>query len=109
MAQSQSFTTLTMKAFENVVGKGKKKRQVPAFSLFPMMFSILLKTTFNFWVTFILSSANAFNLNWAKLKAFADDKSDVTRIFSFSQNVSKDLFCGSLKVRVVCYRVKALN
>ena len=37
------------------------------FSPFPMMFSTLPKTNFNFSVTFILSSTNAFNA-WSSLK-----------------------------------------
>ena len=31
------------------------------------MFSTLLKTNFIFWVTFILSSANDFNLDWSTI------------------------------------------
>ena len=38
----------------------------PAFSAFPTMFSTLFKWNFNFSVTFILTSANAFNLDQFK-------------------------------------------
>ena len=40
----------------------RRKCWLPAFSSFPTMFSTLSKTKFNFSVTFILSSANAFSL-----------------------------------------------
>ena len=43
---------------ENIVGKEENA----AFSPFPTMFSTLPNTNFNFSVTFILSSANVFNL-----------------------------------------------
>ena len=43
------------------------KRRKPAFSPFPTMFSVLLKPNFNSCVTFILSSANAVNLDMSKI------------------------------------------
>ena len=46
---------------------------LPAFSPFPTMFSTLLKTSFNFAVTFILSSANAFNLDKSKILSFGKE------------------------------------
>ena len=78
--------TLKEKTFENIVEKGEN-----AVSPFPTMFSTLPKTSFNFSFKFILSSANAFNLDqskillcgkelnnrilkWSKLKAFANNK-----------------------------------
>ena len=39
-------------------------------SVWKTMFSTLLKTNFNFWVTFILLSANAFNLDQPKILLF---------------------------------------
>ena len=40
---------------------------VENFSPFPTMFSTLPDAVFSFWVTFILSSANAFNLDQSKM------------------------------------------
>ena len=34
------------------------------------MFSTILKANFDIWVTSILSSANAFNLDWSKIFSF---------------------------------------
>ena len=52
---------------EGLENRGKKtKCCLPAFSRFPTIISTLEKTNVNFSVTFILSSANAFNLD--KLK-----------------------------------------
>ena len=48
------------KAFEKV-GKGENAGKQD-FLLFPQCFFILVETNFNFLVTFILSSANPFNL-----------------------------------------------
>ena len=56
--QSRLLKTQGKKPCENIVGKG-------AFSSFPTMFSTLSKTKINILVTFILSSANAFNLDWS--------------------------------------------
>ena len=53
-------TCLGKKPFQNIVGKGEIWQ--PAFSPFPTMFSTLSKTEIIIYVTFILSSANAFNL-----------------------------------------------
>ena len=36
------------------------------------MSSILLKTNFHFWVTFILLSVNTFNLDWSKILLFGE-------------------------------------
>ena len=72
--------TLYEKLFENIMGKGENagyqqflssnvfcpsqdKFQIP----FPTMFSTLPKANFSFWVRFILSSANLFNLTRAKI------------------------------------------
>ena len=45
----------------------RRKCWSPAFSLFPTMFSTLSKTNLNFWVTFILSSANVLSLAESKM------------------------------------------
>ena len=45
----------------------KRKCWYAAFSPFPTMFSTLPKRTFDFLVTFILSSANPFNLDQPKI------------------------------------------
>ena len=69
--------------WKNIIcsGKGKKhsgnsekeKMLVTAFPPFPTMFSNLSKTNFKFWVTFILSSANALNLDQSKLLLFGKE------------------------------------
>ena len=49
---------------EGLENRGKtRKCWLPAFSPFPTIISTLPKTNFNFSVTFILSSPNAFNLD----------------------------------------------
>ena len=37
------------------------------------MFSAHPNTNFNFWITFILSSANAFNLDYSKILSFGKE------------------------------------
>ena len=60
-----------MKPFENVVGKGENAGNAGnQHSRFPTMFSTHPKINFNFSVTFILSSANAFNLDQLKYLSF---------------------------------------
>ena len=54
--------TLRKKAFENIVGNGENAG-TPAFSPFPACFSTLPDSNFSLWVTFILLSANALNLD----------------------------------------------
>ena len=56
--QSRLFTTLTKRSFENVMGIGENAGN--------QHFSTLPKTNSNFTVTFILSSASAFNLYLSK-------------------------------------------
>ena len=56
--QSRLLTTLKEMAFENIVGKGKKKKS----RLFPTMFSTLSNTEILILPAFNLLSANAFNL-----------------------------------------------
>ena len=43
---------------------------VPAFSPFPTMLSTLPKIDFNFWVTFILLSANTSSFDWSRILLF---------------------------------------
>ena len=52
---------LGMRPFENIVGKGENGGN-QHFLLFPTMFSTLPKPNFYFPFTFILLSANAFDL-----------------------------------------------
>ena len=70
--KSRLLTTLRKITFENIVGK---KCWLPAFFPFSMIFSNLLKTNLNFWVTFILSSANAFNLDQSNILSFGKELS----------------------------------
>ena len=72
---NHTITTLTT-PFEKIVGKGENAGN-QHFLLFPQCFLTLPKTNFNFSVTFILPSANAFNL-------------DQTRILSFGQYEMKE-------------------
>ena len=60
------------KTFENIVGKGENAGN-QHFLLFPTMFSTIHKINFNFWVTFILSSANPFNLDWYTILLFGKE------------------------------------
>ena len=60
------------KAFWKHCGK-RRKCWSPAFSPFPTMFSTLPKTNFNFSFTFVLSSANTFNLEQPKKIPFGED------------------------------------
>ena len=48
--------------FENIVWKGENAGH-QYFLLFPRFFSTIFNLNFNFSVTFILSSANAFNFD----------------------------------------------
>ena len=82
-----------------MVGKGENAGN-QYFSSFLTVFSTLPKTSFNFSVTFILSSANSSNsdqskifslgkendkiLVWYKLEAFADDKLKFAQIMNLS-------------------------
>ena len=54
--------TQRKKSFENIVGKAENAGN-QHFLLFPKMFSTLPNPNFNFSVSFILSPANAFNLD----------------------------------------------
>ena len=58
-----------MKPFENIVGKGENAGN-HHFLHFPTIFSTRPNTDFNFSVTFILWSANAFNLDQFKKLLF---------------------------------------
>ena len=60
--KSWLLTTLNKRPFENIVGKGENAGN-QRFLLFFTMFSTLPNVNFNLGVTFILLSANAFNLD----------------------------------------------
>ena len=62
-----TFNDPETEGFENVVGK---KMKMLVFSPFPTMFSTLPKPNLNISFTFILSSANAFNLDQSKILSF---------------------------------------
>ena len=51
------------------------------------MFSILSRTNFAIWITFNLSSVNAFNLDWSKILSFGK------KILSFGKEL-KGNFCA---------------
>ena len=57
-----TFNDPEKEGLENIKGK-REKCWLPAFSTFPTIIFTLAKTNFNFSVTFILSSPNAFNLD----------------------------------------------
>ena len=58
--------TLKKVAFENILGKGENAGN-QHFLLFPKCFLPFPKTNCNFSVTFILLSANVFNLDYSKI------------------------------------------
>ena len=64
------YMTLKKKPFENIAGKGENAVNFTNIFSFSTLFSILAKTTFNFPVTFELSSANGFNLDQSKNLSF---------------------------------------
>ena len=57
--------------FKNIVGKGKKL--VTTFLLFLQCFFFLSKRKCNFCVSFLLSSANASNLDQSKILLFGKE------------------------------------
>ena len=61
--------TLKKKPFENIMGIGENAGN-QHFLLFPQYFITLPNTKFNFFLAFILSSANAFNLDQSKILLF---------------------------------------
>ena len=58
--------------FQNIMGKGESAGN-QHFLLSPTMFSTLPRTSLNFWVAFILSSANAFKLDKSKNFSFGKE------------------------------------
>ena len=61
------------RAFENIEGKEENAGD-QHFLLFPQCFLPFSKQTKNFFlVTFILSSANTFNLDWSKIQWFGKE------------------------------------
>ena len=59
--------------------KKRIKCCLPAFSPFPIMFSNPLKANLTFWVTFILSSAIASNLDKSKSSLFGKELNQITK------------------------------
>ena len=59
---------------------GEKERINQHFLLFPTMFSTLPKSNFNFWFTFILSSANAFNFDQSKILSFGKELTEMGQV-----------------------------
>ena len=58
---------LRQNAFENIMGKEENAGN-QHFLLFPKYFLLFKKNpNFNFWITFILPSANVFNLDWSTI------------------------------------------
>ena len=64
--------TLKKKPFENIMGKDENAGN-QHFLLFPLCFSALPKTNFNFSVTFLLSSTNAFKFDQSKNTSFGKE------------------------------------
>ena len=93
----QTFNNPKNVSFRKHCGK-RRKCWLPAFSPFPTMFCSLLKTNFIFFlVTFILLSANAFNLDCSDLsfaKELRDMKPGFLSCCFFSlENLKKKLTC----------------
>ena len=70
-----SCNTLKRKPIENVIGKGENARHQHFLLFLPTVFSSLPKTYFDTSITFILSSANAFNLDQSKNLLFGEELS----------------------------------
>ena len=83
--ESRTFNHLTEEAFWKHSGKRRKCRQL-AFSPFPTMFSTFSTTNFTFSITFVLSIANAFKMDWTKIFAFVTELS----YCPFSNNLFKN-------------------
>ena len=75
--------------FENIMGKGKNAGP------FPIMFSTLPKTKFNFSGTYILSSANALKLDQIKILSFGKELSCYNTVPSFNE-LSDRCFCEQI-------------
>ena len=67
---SKLLTTLNEKAFENIVGKGENANN-QHFLIFPQCFLPFPKQAFVFLFKFIMSSANALNLDQSRILSFA--------------------------------------
>ena len=57
-------------AFENIVGKGENAVIQHFFSFSNNAFVPFTQKNFNYWVTFILSTATALNLDLSKILSF---------------------------------------
>ena len=71
------------------------------FLLFPAMFSTLAKTSFNFSNKFILSSANAFNLDQSKILSYGEELIEKQHRESNSNkgNNSRKIYSTTSKIR----------
>ena len=84
-----TFNDLSIKSFEKIMEKGDKC-WLPAFSPFPIMFSLLSRTNFTFSVTFILSSATASKLASSKILLFGKEFNSVfCSVKSLQNDLSK--------------------
>ena len=72
ITQFRLSTTLKIKLFEDNVEKGENASN-QQISPFPTIFLTISETNVNFLVTFILSSANAFNLDQPKNYSFGKE------------------------------------
>ena len=76
-----------MRPFENTVGKGGKGENASHqhFLLFPQCFLPFPYRNFNFSVTSILSSANAFNLDQSEILSFVKELTLYHKIPTFNE------------------------
>ena len=84
--------TLKKKPFENIVGKGENAGN-QHFLLFLQCFLPIPKTIFVFKLNFILSSANAFNLEQSKICRLGKELNHINPfavIFAFKAYVNQD-------------------
>ena len=71
---TELFTRKKKKTFENIVGK--KKMVITGISYFSTNDSTQWQTTVVFWVTFNVSSANAFSFDRRKVLSFVKESTD---------------------------------
>ena len=75
------------------------------FSPFPKMFSTLSETNFNFYVTFILSSAKAFNLDQSKILSFGKGLKQTVHIIDVILNTKQVIKNSSPETEGIFYRL----
>ena len=90
--------TLHRMLFENIMGKGENAGN-QHFLLFPIMFPILSRTKFFVKASFILSSANAFNLDQAKILSFGEELTGTDHTITYP--LSKNNFLDFVKFKVI--------